>query len=132
MKKKIINIALSLVSVVGMFGLYVTFGSTPAHAAWSSCPNGLFCAWDLANGSGTPWTYSFSPTNTCRIIPNNQLIDWSSVWNRIGSNKKVNIYNNSSCLVGGTNKGVTIQNNQQVNLVNLGFDNQNIAFKVWP
>jgi hypothetical protein len=126
MKKIILNTALFFFSVMGVVGVF----TMPASASWSQCNNGWFCAWNAAGGSGTPWQYSFSPVNTCRVVPPSQWGTWSSVWNRIGSGLRVNIYNNSSCALGGGNRAVTIQNNQQVNLIDIGFNNQNIAMKV--
>lgn len=129
MMKKLINLTLSLVSIVGMFGLYVTYGATPAAAAWNDCPVGLLCAWNGAGGSGAMWTFPISqyPQNFCNVVPPNKgPMQWTSVWNRYGSGLRVNIYNQSNCVLG---TAVTIQNNQKVNLADLGFDNRDLAFR---
>jgi hypothetical protein len=132
MKKKFVNIALSLASLVGMLGFTTVFGATPASAAWADCGTNRFCAWDGANGTGTRWEFhsNWYYAGPCWLVtPSKGLQQWTSVWNRMPAGQRVNIYNNDGCFLPSA---ATIQSNQQVNLSNLGFNNINRAFRILP
>jgi hypothetical protein len=103
----------------------------PARAAWSDCGPNRLCAWALSNGTGTRYEFpsSWYYPGECWLVPSYKgYKKWTSVWNRLPSGQSVNIYNNDPCFLPSA---VTIQNNQQVNLANLGFNDINAAFRIF-
>lgn len=120
----------SVLTLVLSFAAVLATPNT-ARAAWSDCGPNRLCAWDLSNGTGTRWEFPSSSyyAGPCWLVFSYKgYHNWNSVWNRLPSGQAVNIYNNDLCSLPSA---LTIQNNQQVNLGPLFWNNINAAFRIF-
>jgi hypothetical protein len=78
-RKAIAFTAATLLTTAGLTGVT----SSPASAAWSSCPVEAICLYPALDGVGVP-DILFLPTFGCRQLAQGARNNAESVWNRAG------------------------------------------------
>lgn len=88
-------------------GVGIAFGSVTPTLAWGACPEGLLCAWDKTDASGTRWTISYTQyKNYVRAHNNYPCFNlssttgdrkWELVRNLYGSDLVVKVWTDQNC-----------------------------------
>lgn len=104
--------------------------STPAHAAWSDCPNGNTCFFDGTNGTGDFYASIATgfPDGTCKTLPVANRNRATSLYNR-AANTLIFYYPDPSC--GGGAVTFLFTGEAKGDLRGTGYNNDIESFRIY-